>query len=113
MLIVEDDLTSASALSIILDHRGFEVVRAESVHEGLELLETRPEWVILDLMLPDGGGEAILAEIRMTGQKTRVVVTTGASDPERIRALDRLDPDVVLPKPIDLAQLLLILSPRE
>ena len=112
MLIVEDDLTSVTALRAILTKRGFQVLAAVTVREGMELLLSHnPEWVILDLMLPDGAGERVLREIRSRNLPAKTAVTTGMNDPERLTELNELSPEIVLRKPIDLAALLRRLEP--
>ena len=111
MLLVEDDLVSASALTAILSRRGFEVLHAGTVSAGLALLAEAPDTVILDLMLPDGDGAAILQQVRDSGAPTRVVITTAVHDLARLAAVRGLGPDVILQKPIDLAGLLTVLRP--
>ena len=103
LLLVEDDWTSHDALRKLFRRKGWEVLSAMTVAGGLALLEARPDCVILDLMLPDGDGAAILRKVRSDHLPIRVVVTTGLSDPTRLRAVADLKPDAVLQKPIDLA----------
>ena len=80
---------------------------AATVAEGLDLLDPPPDCLVLDLMLPDGGGEAILRKVREDDLPTRVVaVTTGSNDPARLAVVKELNPDVLLSKPIDPSVLL-------
>ncbi len=111
MLLVEDDAASAMALSTILRRRGFEVAHVTTVAEALAHLGTNPLFVILDLMLPDGDGLTVLKKIREAGLASRVVVTTAVSEPDRLRAVHALKPEIVLQKPIDLSVLLNSLRP--
>jgi DNA-binding response OmpR family regulator len=108
--LVEDDPVSASALQAILRRRGFEVQAATTLARAMDLLKSQPEFVLLDLMLPDGDGAAVLRQVRQTSPETRVLVTTAVSDPERLRALRVLGPDVILQKPIDLNALLKLIE---
>jgi DNA-binding NarL/FixJ family response regulator len=57
--------------------------------------------LILDLRLPDGDGKAVLEKVRADNLPTRVAVCTGVCDPGRLRDVQKLDPDVLLEKPID------------
>jgi two-component system response regulator TctD len=111
VLLVEDDAISASALAAILRRRGFEVHHVLSVAGGIESLGESPAVVILDLMLPDGEGSAVLREIRRRGLVCRVLVTTASSEPDRLDTLNKLQPDMVLQKPIDLPLLLEMMRP--
>ncbi len=111
MLLVEDDLVSASALSAILTRRGFEVLHATTVAAGLAGLAESPDAVILDLMLPDGDGAAVLQQARAAGAAVRVIVTSAVHDDARLAAVHALGPDLMMQKPIDLAGLLRALLP--
>lgn len=111
MLLVEDDAISAAALATILRKRGFDVHHVLSVLGGIESLHESPAIVILDLMLPDGDGSSVLAEIRRRGLSCRVLVTTASSEPDRLETIGKLRPDIVLQKPIDLGRLLEMMRP--
>lgn len=108
---MEDDLVSASALTAILTRRGYEILHAPTVAEAMALLSERPDTIVLDLMLPDGDGAAVLTAVRQSGLPIRVVVTTAVHDPARLAEVRALQPDLVMQKPIDLAGLLRVLQP--
>jgi DNA-binding NtrC family response regulator len=76
---------------------------APTVGEALALLEhgVEPDFLILDLRLPDGLGEAVLKAVQDAGLKTRVIVCTGMMDPMRLMRLRAMKPDMMLIKPID------------
>ncbi len=104
VLIIEDhDATRtmlAKLLSISLD--GWQVLTAATIAEGLALLlESEPDCLVLDLMLPDGDGETVLRRIRETKLRTCVAVTTGTGDEARLDAVRWLQPEALLRKPID------------
>ena len=102
VLIVEDDRGTRAALRSHFSYQGWHVAVAATVAEGFDLLDPPPNCLVLDLMLPDGGGEAILRKVREDNLPTRVVaVTTGVSDPTRLVVVKGLNPDVLLSKPID------------
>src|SRR5262245_47560309 len=64
VLIVEDDWAARKAITLILKKRGFAVSEAGSVADAFRGLgppqHHPPEWVLLDLMLPDGSGIDVL-----------------------------------------------------
>jgi len=109
---VEDDPATSRALRLILGRKGWDVVVAKTLAEARTLLLPAPQGVVLDLMLPDGDGASLLAEIRDNGLPTRVVVTTGVNDPDRLAAVRALLPTAVLTKPITLPDLLRALDPQ-
>ncbi len=107
LLIVEDHEPTRRVLSNILTRRGWEVLKAGTVEEGLALLAQGPRCVILDLMLPDGSGETILRHVRDLQLGIRVIVCTATNDESRLDEVRRLGPEVLLLKPIDLDAVLI------
>ena len=63
--IVDDDVHIGDVLTEILEGNGYRVVRAYSGTEALYLLsESKPDLVLLDLMLPGLSGEEVLPRIK-------------------------------------------------
>src|SRR5439155_23701340 len=108
VLLVEDDHRSHELLRQILVHVGCNVISARTQAAGLDWIERCHglDCAILDLRLPDGDGAAILWRIRSQRLAVRVAVTTAEGDPERLRAVAALEPDLLLKKPIELRVLL-------
>lgn len=81
---------------------GWLVRLAATAAEGIEWLELghEPCCLILDLALPDGDGETVLAKARARGLRTYIAVCTGVMDQSRLAAVAALKPDVLLTKPI-------------
>jgi DNA-binding response OmpR family regulator len=92
------------ALRKIFTRKGWDVISAMTVAGGLALLDPPPDCVILDLMLPDGSGEAVLRRVRDEKLKTRVAVCTGMEDPARLARVAGMGPETLLRKPISLAE---------
>ena len=78
--------------------------------QAVGLLNGPVDAVVLDLMLPDGDGIVVLEKIRAANADCRVVVTTGMSDPERLKKVRALRPEAILMKPIDLRELVRFLE---
>ncbi len=106
LLLVEDDRATYTALRGILNLRGWEVVVATTLAEARGALAQAIDAVILDLMLPDGKGEALIQEIRSRSITCPVAVTTGVADDERVKHVQTLGATALLRKPIALAELL-------
>src|SRR4029079_190332 len=100
-LIVEDDPASASAMVGILKRYGLTVVTATTVQGALAALNHEFDYVILDLMLPDGDGAEVLRRMRDGNSSAWVCVITAPSDPAMLAAIQRLNPGCILRKPID------------
>ncbi len=100
-LIVEDEPVLARALSReFRRHRPVEVVHR--IAEARDLLRERPALtgLVLDLVLPDGFGLDLLAEIRPEHPFLPVLVLTGELRPAVINAAQRLRAEYVC-KPAD------------
>jgi DNA-binding response OmpR family regulator len=103
VLIVEDDSISRAALTWLLKDLGFRPVMAEDLTSArLYLARHTPDIVILDLMLPDGDGTELLAEIRRDKKPIKVAVVTAVTDRLRLHEVTALSPDALFGKPIDL-----------
>jgi DNA-binding NarL/FixJ family response regulator len=105
VLIVDDDGWTRYALTRLFRCRNVQAAGAATIGEALASLERGPCCVILDLNLPDGGGEAVLRAVRERGLSCRVVVCTVGADARRLEEVERLRPDAVLLKPVDVEQL--------
>jgi DNA-binding response OmpR family regulator len=106
ILLIEDDMTSHAALVRVLKQMDYHVHSATTLREGMSHLSSAPDCAILDLMLPDGNGVAALVEIRERKLPIKVAVTTGASDPEMLKAVAKLAPEKIFMKPVDIPELL-------
>jgi two-component system KDP operon response regulator KdpE len=104
--LVEDDPGSANALRLLLSYNGYEVILAPTLGESMRKIDPSIDAVILDLMLPDGNGDQLLAHIRKSKLPIRVLVTTAVSDGARIEQVKTLRPEGIFRKPIDLEELL-------
>ena len=82
----------------VLSRKGYRVICAASVADGLRLLDKRPDWLIVDLKLPDGSGIDILREVRLRRLALRRVVIT--ADASLLPEVEPLSPDGVAVKPL-------------
>jgi DNA-binding response OmpR family regulator len=108
-LIVEDDHGILRLVKTVLEREGFVVEGVRDGDEALELLKTvASDLLILDLMLPRVGGEAVLDYLDATQPKflRRVIITTASPRKMSKNFLDRICR--VLAKPFDINELVLI-----
>ncbi|MFA5776217.1 MAG: response regulator [Patescibacteria group bacterium] len=83
LLLVEDEAPAVFAIEKYLTNAGFSVLTAFSAQEGLKTaLESRPDAIILDVMMPAESGLDILPELRADswGQDAKVIVFSNLSD---------------------------------
>lgn len=101
VLIIDDDLGPRESLRILL-LKDYEVVCAESVDDGIRLLqEQRPELVIMDIRMPGKTGIEGLREIREIEPHVAVVMLTGFGALETAQEALRLGATDYVTKPFD------------
>jgi OmpR family response regulator RpaB len=104
IMIIEDDLDTVKVLHKRLTLKGFEVIVAQDAYQGIALIhKTQPDLIILDLMLPAGGGQAVLKSLRLSDQigYIPVIVLTGITDPEYKKKVLSDGVDAYIEKPYD------------
>jgi two-component system response regulator MtrA len=80
VLVVEDDTSLDEMLTIVLRQEGFEPVSVRSGDQAVAAFhQTRPDLVLLDLMLPGKDGLEVCREIRMESG-VPIVMLTAKSD---------------------------------
>jgi DNA-binding response OmpR family regulator len=108
ILVVEDDEATEKTLPNILEFYGYSVIHVNSIEKGLNYLKNTtksPDFLLLDLVLPDGNGVEILDYIRENSLPIKCAVTTGW-----LSNIDDLDGIKVFTKPISLDELIEFLS---
>lgn len=101
VLLVEDDDVLASLLLEYLGQHGFELSRVARGDEGAaRILETRPDVVILDLMLPGANGLDVCRQVRADYGGAIVMLTASQSEADHVAGLELGADDFVI-KPIE------------
>jgi DNA-binding NarL/FixJ family response regulator len=98
-LVLEDDRELRSTVSRWLRQCSGEVVTASNVREGLDLLSTQPELVIVDVCLPDGRGHTVARAALQQVPKPLVIAVSGAASMVETFDLARAGVHAFLPKP--------------
>jgi len=107
LLVVEDDPTILELLSGSLRFAGFDVLTAASGAEALRAAAaSRPDLILLDVMLPDGDGFDVIRAIRSGGPRVPVIFLTARGQVhERVAGLT-LGGDDYVTKPFSLDEVL-------
>lgn len=102
LLLVEDDVVFAGALSRALQRRGFEVACAATATDALQRArELRPRHAVVDLKLGEDSGLALIPALLAELPSMRVLLLTGyASIATAVEAIKRGAHDY-LAKPVD------------
>ena len=112
VLVVEDDEATAAFLAENLEADGFRVAVAGAASEAIRAIAVRaPDLVILDVMLADGNGLAVLDAVRRDGGAGRVdpavpvlVLSGRGGEIDRVRGFARGADDYVV-KPFSYPEL--------
>jgi len=104
VLVIEDNADNMELITFILEANNFRTIRAETGQTGIDLArEHRPDFIILDIQLPDIMGTEVLKRIRSSeiGNSIPIIAMTSfamAGDREKLL---KAGCDGYIEKPID------------
>ncbi|MEO9249007.1 MtrAB system response regulator MtrA [Citricoccus nitrophenolicus] len=105
ILVVDDDEALSEMIGIVLRNDGFEPTFCADGSQALEMFRsTRPELVLLDLMLPGMDGIEVCQAIRAESDTPIVMLTAKSDTSDVVRGLEAGADDYV-PKPFKPAEL--------
>ncbi|RMF09482.1 MAG: response regulator, partial [Alphaproteobacteria bacterium] len=78
LVIVDDDGPFLQRLGRAMESRGFSVRTAQTVAEGMKLIEEEPPaFAVVDMRLEDGNGLDVISALKEKRDDSRVIVLTG------------------------------------
>ena len=99
--IVEDDNAISNMYRMKFELEDYEVEIANNGKDGLEMVKKfSPDIVLLDLMMPEMGGDEMLKEMRSTdwGKDLKVIILTNLSEQEAPTGIKELGVDSFIVK---------------
>jgi two-component system response regulator RegX3 len=106
ILLVEDERSIAEGLKISLEAEGFQVAWAKDGTEALGTWErTRPDLIVLDLMLPGVSGTEVCRTIRARSDVPIIMLTARDTEVDRVVGLE-IGADDYLTKPFSTRELI-------
>ena len=113
VLLVDDDVAVLQMLSLALTKAGYDVLQAQDALQGVtRAIRDSPDIVLLDLIMPGGGGFIVLERIKRSS-KTRlipIIIISGSVDPDVETRAQQLGVRDFFHKPYDLLELLARIS---
>ena len=107
ILVVDDDVKIVRLVRMYLERAGHRVIEATDGRSALAAIaEEAPALVILDIMLPELDGLAVLRAVRRTDQTPVIILSARGLTDDRITGLGA-GADDYLPKPFSPAELVL------
>ncbi len=89
VLVCDDELQIIRALKVILRDSGFEVLATATAKEALDTAAVEnPDAAIIDLVLPDGDGVEVCAQLRSWSEMPILVLSAVGEEQEKVRALE-------------------------
>ena len=107
VLVVEDDEMIAEGLRFSLMSEDYEVLSAGTIQEAKKIWRSgmRPDFCLLDVMLPDGDGFSLCREIRRSSKVPVLFLNACDDEVSTVRALE-LGADDYITKPFRIRELL-------
>jgi two-component system chemotaxis response regulator CheY len=111
-VIVEGNAVSRELLRGILRNHGVEVEgEALGSEHALGLVRRlTPDLACVDIGLADGGGVSLLQAIKSERPQTRIIMVSGASQPDRVRGAMEAGADGFIVKPYSAATLFMTIA---
>ncbi len=109
ILVVDDEKDWVSLMSTRLQHEGYHVDVAFDPIEGIaQTVKLLPDLILLDIMMPAGGGISMLKSIRNSSKtfNVPVIVITAKSDKATQEEAEKLGVSAYFYKPLDTAKLM-------
>lgn len=89
ILVVEDEESYRETLAILLPKEGHQVVLAADGHEALaRFADSKPDLILLDLMLPGLSGNEVCRTIRQTSNVPIIMLTAKDSETDEVVGLE-------------------------
>ncbi len=101
ILVIDDEPMTVDLISIVLERRGFEVIKAYGAEEGLRAAyRTHPDLILLDIMMPDMDGWEVCRRLRELSDVPILFLTAKDDARDRVRGLEMGADDYII-KPYD------------
>ena len=113
VLVGDDEPQVAWVLRFSLEHEGYRTYTASNGLEALEELEKHhPNVMVLDLMMPEMDGWAVLNAMNKlpVADRPRVVIVSALTGPDDKTKATALGADAFVPKPFDVEELISVLD---
>lgn len=106
ILVIEDEESFREGLEFMLTREGYDVVVAADGTKGLAAFsETKPDLILLDVMLPGISGTEICKTIRQTSKTPIIMLTAKDAEVDKVVGLE-IGADDYVTKPFSTSELL-------
>lgn len=101
ILVIDDEEPTVQLIAMLLERRGFEVIKAYRAEEGLrKAYRHQPELVLLDIMMPDMDGWDVCKRLREMSDVPIIFLTARSDVKDVVKGLEMGADDYIV-KPYD------------
>jgi two-component system KDP operon response regulator KdpE len=101
ILVIDDEEPTVQLITMLLDRRGFDVIKAFSAEEGLrQAYRHQPDLVLVDIMMPEMDGWEVCKRLREMSDVPIIFLTARGEVRDVVRGLEMGADDYVI-KPYD------------
>ncbi|HVU12007.1 MAG TPA: response regulator transcription factor [Phototrophicaceae bacterium] len=101
ILVIDDEEITVNLMSLLLERKGFEVIKAMGAEEGLrKAYRHQPDLVLLDIMMPEMDGWEVCKRLRDMSDVPIIFLTARGDTRDVVHGLE-LGADDYVPKPFD------------
>ena len=101
ILVIDDEETTVQLISILLERRGYEVIKAYRAEDGLrKAYRTHPDLVLLDIMMPEMDGWEVCRRLRELSDVPIIFLTARTEIRDVVKGLEMGADDYIV-KPYD------------
>ncbi len=101
ILVIDDEEVTVQLIGLLLEKRGFEVIRAYRAEDGLrKAYRTHPDLILLDIMMPDMDGWEVCRRLRELSDVPIIFLTAKDDVRDVVKGLEMGADDYVV-KPYD------------
>ncbi len=101
ILVIDDEETTVQLISILLERRGYEVIKAFRAEDGLrKAYRTHPDLVLLDIMMPNMDGWEVCRRLRELSDVPIIFLTARSEIRDVVKGLEMGADDYIV-KPYD------------
>ncbi|MGE0680327.1 MAG: response regulator [Candidatus Binatia bacterium] len=106
ILIIEDHAVTRKNIARLLQTEGFEVLLAADGYEALDLIDSLPDLVVTDFVMPGLGGGELLRRLRSRAALTPIILISATATEEITHEIQHCEINDHIVKPFDLDDLL-------
>lgn len=101
VLVIDDEPTTVDLIAMLLDRRGFEVIKAYRAEDGLrQAYKHQPDIILLDIMMPDMDGWEVCRRLREMSDVPIIFLTARGDTKDVVQGLEMGADDYII-KPYD------------